>query len=314
MIVTDRVEDLAQIDRPLAITPGVFDGCHLGHRAVFDLLRREAAKLDAAPVFVTFDPHPLEILRPADAPALLTTRAERVNLLAESSPAAILIHAFRPETAVLTPAEFLRAIVPPSQRLALLVVGFDFRMGRDRTGGFEELAELGQAQGFRVVRAEPARLNGEPVSSTRIRALLREGQIRAANELLGYRYRIQGQVVRGRGIGRTLDYPTANVDVEDGRKLLPLPGVYAVFAKILEEEDAPRPGVMNIGTRPTFGLEELKIEVHFPGFDGDLTGRTLRIELVDRIRDEKRFPGPEELRQRIALDVEVARKILQGVS
>lgn len=314
MIVTERVEDLARLSRPLAITPGVFDGCHLGHRAVFDLLQREAAQLDAAPVIVTLYPHPLEILRPADAPLLLTTRAERVDLLAESSPAAILIQNFRRETAMLTAAEFLRAIVPSSMRLAILVVGFDFRMGRDRTGGFEELAQLGRDDGFRVVRAEPAVLNGEPVSSTRIRALLKQGQVRAAAELLGYRYRIQGKVVRGRGVGRTLDYPTANVDVEDERKLLPLPGVYAVLAKVLEEDGALRPGVMNIGTRPTFGLEEMKIEVHFPGFEGDLAGRTLRIELVDRIRDEKRFPGPEELRERIALDVEVARKILQGVS
>jgi riboflavin kinase/FMN adenylyltransferase len=302
MIVTERVEDLAPL------------GCHLGHRAVFDLLRREAEPLGAAPVIVTLDPHPLEILRPQDAPSLLTTRAERVDLLAESSPAAILVHAFRRETAMLTASEFLRAIVPSPLRLALLVVGFDFRMGRDRTGGFEELSALGKEEGFRVVRAEPAIANGEPISSTRIRGLLKQGQIRAATELLGHRYRIQGQVVRGRGIGRTLDYPTANVDGEDGRKLLPLPGVYAVLAKVLEEGGALRPGVMNIGTRPTFGLEELKIEVHFPGFDGDLSGCTLRIEIVDRIRDEKRFPGPEELRKRIALDVEVARKILQGVT
>jgi len=314
VIVTGRVEDLAPLGRPLAITPGVFDGCHLGHRAVFDLLRREATKLDAAPVIVTFDPHPLEVLRPQDAPQLLTTRAERVDLLAESLPAAIVVYTFRRETAMLTAAEFLHAVVPPPLSLALLVVGFDFRMGRDRTGGFEELTQLGKEKGFRVLRAEPAIVNGEPVSSTRIRALLNEGQVRAASELLGHRYRIQGKVVRGRGVGRTLDFPTANVDVEDGKKLLPLPGVYAVLAKVLEEEGVLRPGVMNIGTRPTFGLEELKIEVHFPGFDGDLTGRTLRIELVDRIRDEKRFPGPEELRQRIALDVEVARKILQGVT
>jgi riboflavin kinase/FMN adenylyltransferase len=314
VIVTERVEDLAPLERPLAMTPGVFDGCHLGHRAVLGLLLREAAKLDAAPVFVTFDPHPLEILRPDDAPSLLTTREERIHLLAQSSPAAILVHAFHRETAALTPVEFLRAIVPPSSHLALLVVGYDFRMGRDRSGGFEELLELGRERGFRVLRAEPVVLNGEPVSSTRIRALVQEGQVRAAAELLGHRYLIQGKVVRGRGIGRTLDYPTANVDVPDGRKLLPLPGVYAVLATVLEEEEALRPGVMNIGTRPTFGLTEMKIEVHFPGFEGDLTGRTLRIELVDRIRDEKRFPGPEELRQRIALDVEVARKILQGVT
>jgi len=314
VIVTEHVEDLAALKRPLAITPGVFDGCHIGHRAVFDVLLREAANLEAAPVFVTFDPHPLEILRPDDAPSLLTTREERIYLLAKLSPAAILVHAFRRETAAMTPAEFLRAIVPPSSRLSLLVVGYDFRMGRDRSGGYEELLELGREQGFRVLRAEPALLNGEPVSSTRIRGLVQEGRVREAADLLGHRYLIQGRVVQGRGMGRTLDYPTANVDVPEGRKLLPLPGVYAVLATVLEEEDRLRPGVMNIGTRPTFGLTEMKIEVHFPGFEGDLTGRTLRIELVDRIRDEKRFPGPKELRERIALDVEVARKILQGVT
>ncbi|HET9887527.1 MAG TPA: hypothetical protein VFR10_08440, partial [bacterium] len=159
MIVTERVEDLAPLG-PLAITPGVFDGCHVGHRAVFDLLRREAAKVEAAPVIITFDPHPLEVLRPQDAPALLTTRTERVDFLAESSPAAIVVYPFGRETAMLTAAEFLHTIVPPPSRLALLVMGFDFRMGRDRSGGFEELTQLGKEEGFRVVRAEPAIVSG----------------------------------------------------------------------------------------------------------------------------------------------------------
>jgi riboflavin kinase/FMN adenylyltransferase len=197
--------------------------------------------------------------------------------------------------------------------LAVLVIGYDFRMGRDREAGFEELSRLGEEEGFRVVRAEPAILDGDPISSTRIRSLVREGRVRKAAELLGHRYLIQGEVVRGRGVGRTLDYPTANVDARERKKLLPMPGVYACLVRI-QGESGLRPGVVNIGTRPTFGGGGVTVEAHLPGFEGDLTGRALGIELVDRIRDERRFPGPEELKARIAEDVLEARRILEGVT
>jgi riboflavin kinase/FMN adenylyltransferase len=312
VIVAHRVEELAGLEGPLAVSVGVFDGVHRGHRAVFEALAREAEDRGARSLVVTLDPHPLEILRPEAAPPLLTTPAERARLLSEWATGAVLVYPFDRETAALGPTEFLRRLVPPGARLASLVVGYDFRMGRGRSGGFEELKEQGDREGWRVVRVEPTRGNGEPVSSSRIRALVAEGRLGEAERLLGHPYGLQGRVVPGRGVGRTLSFPTANVDVGDERKLLPRFGVYAVRLRMLDGGSGElRPGVANIGIRPTFGDGEPTVEVHLPGWEGDLTGTTVCLEVVERIRDERPFPDPEALAARIAEDVERARKILR---
>lgn len=312
MIVATRPEDLRGRAGPLALSVGVFDGVHRGHRAVLDLLREEGRADGAFSLAVTLDPHPLAVLRPADAPLLLSTPSERLHLLEDAGVDAAWVFPFRRETAALTAEEFLDAITPPPSRLVALVVGHDFRMGRDRSGGFEELKSLGEARSFRVVRAGPTLADGEPVSSTRIRTLVREGRVREAAALLAHPYLLEGNVVPGRGVGRTLDFPTANVDVKDGRKLLPLGGVYAVRVEGAKGPGDVLPGVLNLGVRPTFDLTETTIEVHLPGFSGNLTGRRLRIEFVDRIREERRFPGPEALKARIAEDVREARRILEA--
>ncbi len=312
MIVARGADALASVEGPLALTVGVFDGCHLGHRAVFDVLRTQARAARAFALVATFDPHPLEILRPDDAPSLLTTASERLFLLERLGVDGVIVVPFDRETADLAAPDFLDSIVPARAHLEVLVVGFDFRMGKNRTFGFDELQALGRERGFRTVRTERTSNGGEPVSSTRIRALLREGRVRDAESLLGHRYLIEGEVVRGRGVGRSLDFPTANVDTKDARKLLPGSGVYATIVTIEDGASGPHPGVMNIGTRPTFGLTELVIEVHLPAFSGDLVGQRVRIELVDRIREERTFSGPEALKARIAEDVALARRILEG--
>ncbi len=311
MIVASRLEELASVEGPLALTIGVFDGMHRGHRAVTDLLRAEAGAESAFTLVVTLDPHPLEVLRPGDAPPLLTTPPERVHLLGRAGVDGVFVFPFRRETAALSPEEFLAAVTPARARLVVLVIGHDFRMGRGREAGFEELAKLGEARGFRVTRTPAMRGDGEAVSSTRIRTLLREGRVREAAELLGHAYLVEGEVVPGRGIGRTLDFPTANVDGKDARKLLPAPGVYAVRVEIAREGGVERPGVMNLGTRPTFGPGETALEVHLPGFTGDLVGERLRVALVERLRDEQRFEGPGALRAQIAQDVREALRILE---
>jgi riboflavin kinase/FMN adenylyltransferase len=300
-----------EIRGPLAISVGVFDGVHLGHRSVLETLRREAEAEGARPVVVALDPHPLEVLRPDKAPPLLTTPAERILLLERFAAGSVLLHRFDRETAGLTPAQFLARLVPGGARLAVLVIGYDFRMGKDRSGGFEELTAEGERRGFRVVRVPPTLANGGPVSSTRIRELVEAGRVREAAALLGHPYLVCGRVVEGRGIGRTLHFPTANADVEDKRKLLPKFGVYAVHVRILEEGEGPRPGVMNLGVRPTFGASEPVLEVHLPGFRGDLLGKRLALEVVDRIREERTFEGPKALAARIEEDVSEARKILE---
>jgi riboflavin kinase/FMN adenylyltransferase len=313
VIAARRLEELESITGPLAVTIGVFDGCHRGHEVVFDLLKAEARRENAFAAVVTFDPHPLEILRPGDAPALLTTLAERLYWFERSGIDGALVVPFSREIAALSAARFLDAVLPKRARFAVLTIGFDFRMGKDRAGGFEELQALGRERGFRVARAAPMSDAGEPVSSTRIRVLLREGKVVDAAELLGHRYLIQGDVVRGRGLGRTLGFPTANVDPGDPRKLLPRAGVYAVVVSI-EGGSPSHPGVMNVGTRPTFGLTETVVEVHLHSYAGDLLGKRLGIELVERIRDERKFAGPEALKARIQEDVAVARRILEGAS
>ncbi len=311
MIVARSVADLS-LPGPLAVSVGVFDGVHQGHRAVFDALRREAQAAGAASLVVTLDPHPLEVLRPDVAPTLLTTPAERIRLVEEASPDAFLLYPFDRETAALSPPEFLDRLVPRGSSLRALVAGYDFRMGKDRSGGFEELRTVGEDRGFRVIRVGPTVWDGEPISSSRIRARVEEGRVREAAELLGHPYRVEGTVVPGRGIGRTLEFPTANVDVGDQRKQLPGFGVYAVLVQILDESSGLRPGVMNRGVRPTFGAGDPVLEVHLPGYDGDLVGRRLILSMVERIREERVFAGPEDLAARIAEDVQEARRILES--
>jgi riboflavin kinase/FMN adenylyltransferase len=310
VIVARSVEEIA-LEGPLAASVGVFDGVHRGHRAVFDALRAEAARLGAASLVVTFDPHPLAVLRPAAAPKLLTTPAERIRLIGDAGPDAVLVHRFDRETAGLSAAAFLERVVPPRARLQALVIGHDFRMGKDRSGGFEELRALGGERGFQVVRVGPSLEEREPISSSRIRTAIEEGRVGDAARLLGHDYVVEGTVVQGRGVGRTLEVPTANVDVGDERKLLPGHGVYAAVVRILDRPGEPRPAVVNHGVRPTFGGGDPALEVHLLGFDGDLRGARLAVELVERIREERTFARPEDLVRRIGEDVEEARRILR---
>jgi riboflavin kinase/FMN adenylyltransferase len=273
-------------------------------------LRREAGAADAASVVVALHPHPLEVIRPDRAPPALTSAGERVELISRYGPDAVFVYPFRRETADLEPEAFLESARPPEGRLAVLVVGYDFRMGKGRAAGYEELTAIGAERGFRVVSVG-AEGGEEPISSTRIRNLIGEGRVAEANELLGHRYLVRGTVVRGRGVGRTLDFPTANVDVGESRKLLPGDGVYAVLVT-LPGETEPRAGVMNRGVRPTFGGTDPTLEVHVPGYRGDLLGREIGVEIVERIRDERAFEGPEALAARIEQDVREARKILEN--
>jgi riboflavin kinase/FMN adenylyltransferase len=311
LIVIESLAGLGQLSGPLALCVGVFDGVHRGHRAVFDVLRSEAQKRGAVSLVVALDPHPLQVMRPEIAPPLLTTRLERIRLIERAALDALLVYPFDIQTARLSAVEFLTRVTPPAATLVVLVLGHDFRMGRDRSGGFPELRAAGEAAGFDVVRVGPQAVRGEIVSSSRIRELVAAGRVREAAELLGHRVVLAGRVVSGRGVGRTLEYPTANVDGEDRRKLLPKFGVYAVWARLLNgDEERDLPGVMNVGTRPTFGAAEPTVEVHLPDFRGDLVGKTLSLRIVDWIRPERTFESPEELARRIAQDVAEARRIL----
>ncbi len=295
--------------RGRAVTVGVFDGLHAGHRAVLGLLARRAEELGGLETaVVTFDPHPLAVVAPEHAPLLLTDIPHRLELLAEAGLDVAAVVPFGQETRLLTPAAFASVVLAGALRARLVAVGEDFRFGHHRLGNVASLSELGDAHGF---AAEILPLVGgqAPISSTRVRAMVAAGKVEAAAAALGRPHEVRGTVVAGDGRGRTLGFPTANLALPPGLAV-PADGVYAVRAGLPGAE--LRPGVANVGTRPTFGGEERKVEVHLLEGSGDLYGATLRVAFVARLRDERRFDGPGDLAAQIEADAAAARERLQA--
>ncbi|MDX1689751.1 MAG: bifunctional riboflavin kinase/FAD synthetase [Acidimicrobiia bacterium] len=292
---------------PSALTIGVFDGVHLGHRHVLSLLAAEASERGLGTAVMTFDPHPLTVVAPDAAPRLLTTVDQRLELLAAMGVDRTAVLPFSDRVRSLSPAAFVTEILRDALDARIVAVGEDFRFGRDRTGNVEFLREMGEGVGFETIVVS---LVGDdsPVSSTRIRRLVADGDVAAATVLLGRHHEVRGEVVRGDGRGASIGVPTANLDLPDG-VAVPARGVYAVRVGVDDEE---HPGVANIGVRPTFGGEEETLEVHLLSGGRDLYGSGLAVRFVDRIRDERRFDGIEALVAQIGSDIGEARRILDA--
>lgn len=288
----------------VAVSIGMFDGVHRGHQAVLAEAREAADRAGASLLAFTFDEHPRTVLAEEPPGPRLSSPGTRVALLRAAGVDAVRVLRFRRELAAKSPRQFLLDHVLPFGRLAALVVGYDFAMGRDRAGTAAHLTGLGAESGFTVRSVPPVFFGGSPISSSRIRNALAGGQVEEAARLLGRPYRVVGLVVSGDGRGRMLGFPTANLAVED-RLLLPGGGVYAV--RIGGVSPATWPAVLNLGLRPTFGGGPVTAEAHLIGFTGDLLGRRLKVEFVARIREERRFEGPGALIEQIARDVGAAR-------
>lgn len=298
---------------PAVLSIGFFDGVHVGHQRLIERARELGAERGAATVAVTFWPQPSAILRPEAAPPLLTTLAEKLRLLAGLSRLdTTVVLPFDEALSRQSPEAFLDIIAAFCQPLAL-VEGPDFAMGHKRAGDLAFLRAAGERRGFSVETLEE-RVDGERVSSSRIRALLRTGEVAAATRLLSRPYSLVGEVVEGDRRGRLLGFPTANLRL-DVRKLLPANGVYAVRARLPGETQATHPAVCNIGVRPTFGGEpRLIVEVHLLDVTMDLYGLELAAEVVARLRDERRFAGVDELKAQIGADAAAARTLLAGAT
>lgn len=294
--------------KPRAVTIGVYDGLHRGHRHVISILRGAAAAhggLECA--VVTFDPHPLAVVAPDRAPRLLTSVEHRLELLAEAGLDLAAVLPFDEAMRQHTSAHFAATVLSAALRARLVVVGEDFRFGHQRTGNVASLAELGDAHGF-TLQVVPLVGGQAPVSSTRVRALVAAGDLAGAAEALGRPHEVRGAVVAGDGRGRGLGFPTANVAVPAGLARPPA-GVYAV--RVGRRGEPLLPGVANLGTRPTFaGGDGETLEVHLLDHPGDLYGEALRVAFVARLRDERRFDGPEDLVRQIRADVAAARAVL----
>jgi len=282
-------------------TIGFFDGVHTGHQFLFERLRSEALSRGLKPLVVTFDTHPRAVLQSDYVPQLLTTKTERTALLQSYGEVLLLPFA---SIQSLTAMEFLR-FLHDQHGVTTLLMGYDHRFGSDRLSHPSEYRRAGAQCGVEVL-TDKEFLNGEwHVSSTEIRQALLNGNIALASELLGRPYALQGQVVHGNGIGRSLGFPTANIQPEDPCKIIPKSGVYEVAVEGAGMQSAT--GICNIGTNPTIGNEKTSIEVHIPSFSADLYGQTLQIRFMRFIRDEKQFEHLDALREQIKADVDSIR-------
>ena len=290
------------------VTLGNFDGVHLGHRELFRSLVKTARQLNCPSIVYTFNPHPLKFLAPEKAPLLLNTPAEKQRLIAASHVDYLIETPFTTDFAKMSPEIFVTDILLEKLKIKALIVGYDYAFGKGRRGDTDFLKACGEKYGFHVEVLQPVGDDGLPYSSTRIRRMVAAGDVSDVVRLLGRQYNLEGVVVHGDQRGRTLGFPTANLETE--KEQLPAPGVYAVKVRHNLQEYG---GVVNIGRRPTFDVEGSTIEVYLLDFTGELYGQKLRIYFVERLRDERKFASVEALVAAIEMDVVRARQILQTV-
>jgi riboflavin kinase/FMN adenylyltransferase len=281
------------------VTVGTFDGVHRGHFAVLREIVERARVAGRKSLLVTFEPHPLEVVNPQAAPLLLTSGAERREVLAQTGLDYAVFLRFDRELAAYSPERFVREVLIGRCGMKELVIGHDHGFGRGRSGDVETLTRLGATDGFVVDVVGPVESGGHPVSSTAIRRAIAGGDLRTAAGLLGRPYTVSGRVVKGAGRGRTLGVPTLNLGEVPERKLLPPDGVYAAR---VEWARGRAGGMLNQGPRPTVGDNRRSIEVHLFGVDQDLYGEWVRVEWVERLRDVRRFGSLEELKAQLERD------------
>ncbi|HYE90504.1 MAG TPA: bifunctional riboflavin kinase/FAD synthetase [Terriglobales bacterium] len=305
MRIARTLESFPPDARPSVVALGVFDGVHRGHRGILDTAVRRARANGGTPVACTFDPHPMEILQPERAPLPITTLDERLELIAETGIALTVLIPFTAVLASMEPEAFVTDVLGARLGAREVVVGFNHRFGRAARGDAALLRDVGGRIGLHAEIVPPMDIGGTPVSSSAIRAALQRGDLAAANAMLGRPYFLAGEVVTGNRRGRTIGFPTANVRSE--RPVLVPPGVYACRLAI---DGTAHPAVLNAGVRPTFGETVFTLEAHVLDFSGDLYGRRVRLDLVERLREERKFEGADALVAQIARDVAAARAAL----
>jgi riboflavin kinase/FMN adenylyltransferase len=314
----ELVRGTAALSRKLVrpvLTIGNFDGVHLGHRAILDTVIARARDLGGEAVLYTFDPHPRKVLRPDQAPDLLATMDQKIEILREVGLDVLIVEEFDLEFAHTPPEDFVNDYIHRRIAPVEVYVGYDFHFGRDREGSMRLLTETGPLLGFSVTIIPEVTVGDKDVNSTRIRELLGHGRVEEAGLLLGRPFSIRGPIVEGMQRGRELGFPTANL--ASNNEIVPGPGVYVCRVRFLDEGDpqagAVLPAVTNVGYRPTFDDgRDLVAEAHVIDFAGDLYGREVELAFYDQLRPERKFDGPDALCEQIARDVADARAWIEA--
>ena len=302
-----KIKSAADYDqiKDSVVTIGTFDGVHRGHQKIIKRLVTIADTEQLQALVLTFFPHPRMVVQKNSSIKLINTIDEKANLIQDLGVDHLVVKAFTKEFSRLTALEYVRDVLVNTFHVKHIIVGYDHHFGRNRTANIKDLKEYGAFYGFKVTEIDPQEVGDVAVSSTKIRTALKEGAIKEANQFLGYPFMLNGTVVKGKGLGKTIQFPTANLKIEEPYKLIPKKGVYLVQA-LIEKELVY--GMLNIGTNPTVSsANTLSIEVFFFNFNKNLYDTELHIQLLDRIRDEIKFTDLEALKTQLERDQQTAQ-------
>lgn len=310
MKVYESIEKFSGAKNP-AVTIGTFDGVHLGHQKIIQQLKEGAETIKGESVILTFYPHPRLVLFPDDEDLkLLNTEEEKKELLEKFGVEHLIVHPFTKKFSRITYTEYVRDILVNKLKTKKLIIGYNHHFGRNREGTFQKLKALAPIYKFELERIPAQDINKIEISSTKIRKALQGGDIKTANKFLGYEYSIKGKIVKGKGLGKELGYPTANMQINDKHKQIPADGIYAVT---VEQENKMYNGMMSIGFNPTVnGGDKKSMEVNIFDFDKEIYGENIRVFFKQKLRDEKKFENMEALKKAIDGDKEKSLKILSA--
>jgi riboflavin kinase / FMN adenylyltransferase len=294
-------------------TIGTFDGVHIGHKKILEKLTSNASKSNYESLVLTFFPHPRTVLQEGTEMKQLNTIDEKTVLLDKIGIDHLVIHPFDKEFSRLTAEDFVKNVLVDQFNIAKIIIGYDHRFGRNRTADINDLIEFGEKYSFDVEQISVEEINDVSVSSTKIRNALNNGDVTLATIFLDYQYSINGTVIRGKQLGRTIGFPTANIHISEDYKLIPKDGVYIVSCEIDSEKHY---GMMNIGTNPTTDStnQKQKIEVHLFDFNQDVYEKSIKVSFIKRIRDEQKFESIDALKNQLALDKTNATTYIQNLN
>jgi riboflavin kinase/FMN adenylyltransferase len=297
-------------DKKTILTLGTFDGVHIGHAAILKKLTQNTADGKFESAVLTFFPHPRMVLQGKSDLKLLNTINEKIDLLEKIGIENLIIHPFDANFSQLSAEEFVKTVLVDQLHIQKIIIGYDHRFGKNRTANIDDLTAFGLKYGFEVEQISAQEINDISISSTKIRTALEDGEINLANEYLGYSYFLSGTVVKGKQLGRTIGFPTANIELEEEYKLVPKNGVYIVAAEI---DGKSVYGMMNIGFNPTVQGEKRTIEVHFFDFDLDIYDRHIRVAILQHIRSEEKFESVEFLKIQLGKDKDFSIQYIQNL-